>query len=309
MTGAAGARPPRQATRRPARAAPDQRHLAGRPAARDRRPRARSSSPTRPWSRGSGCSRRGPAAARASPASSSPLQGTSLVPNRVISGPIAADSSGTHADLRQHRRRDVAVPRRVRRSRPGLRRSRPARRGQHDHRQGPRPHDHPGVQHASSTRACARHDPWPAAVWASRRQAGCVRFCVLPVRLDHAAPLRVPAARRGEPSAALEPSFVTLRYGQPAYALLSGDCPMAVWTGADNGSQLGVYLQIQETEAVATSSSGLRSTCPRSWKAASSFTRRTAELQAAAGADRLRLRTRPRYGAETGVHFPASARG
>jgi hypothetical protein len=32
--------------------------------------------------------------------------------------------------------------------------------------------------------------------------------------------------------------------------LLSGDCPMAVWTGADNGSQIGVYLQIQETEAV-----------------------------------------------------------
>jgi len=25
---------------------------------------------------------------------------------------------------------------------------------------------------------------------------------------------------------------------------------MAVWTGADNGSQLGVYLQVQETEAV-----------------------------------------------------------
>ena len=38
--------------------------------------------------------------------------------------------------------------------------------------------------------------------------------------------------------------------GSPAYALLSGDVPMAIWTGADNGSQLGVYLQIQETEAV-----------------------------------------------------------
>ena len=49
---------------------------------------------------------------------------------------------------------------------------------------------------------------------------------------------------------ALEPHFVTLRYGSPAYALLSGDLPMAIWTGADNGSQIGVYLQIQETEAV-----------------------------------------------------------
>jgi hypothetical protein len=32
---------------------------------------------------------------------------------------------------------------------------------------------------------------------------------------------------------------------------LSGEVPMAVWNGADNGSQMGVYYQIQETEAVA----------------------------------------------------------
>ena len=50
--------------------------------------------------------------------------------------------------------------------------------------------------------------------------------------------------------AALEPRFVTLRYGDPAYAMLSGDRPVAIWTGADNGSQLGAFLQIQETEAV-----------------------------------------------------------
>ena len=58
----------------------------------------------------------------------------------------------------------------------------------------------------------------------------------------------LPPSAAAEP--ALEPSFVTLRYGQPGYALLSGDVPMAIWTGADNGSQLGAYLQIQETEAV-----------------------------------------------------------
>ena len=39
-------------------------------------------------------------------------------------------------------------------------------------------------------------------------------------------------------------------YGQPGYALLSGDVPLAIWHGADNGSQIGVYYQIQETEAV-----------------------------------------------------------
>jgi hypothetical protein len=95
----------------------------------------------------------------------------------------------------------------------------------------------------------SRHDGWPAAVWASRRQAGCVRFCALP--FDSITPRRYECLA-GEQSLqnALEPSFVTLRYGQPAYALLSGDCPAAIWNGAANGSQIGVYLQIQETEAV-----------------------------------------------------------
>jgi hypothetical protein len=94
-----------------------------------------------------------------------------------------------------------------------------------------------------------RRDPWPAAVWASRQQAGCVRFCVLP--FGSITPRRyrcLPPTAAAEP--ALEPSFVSVRYGQPGYALLSGDVPMAIWTGADNGSQLGAYLQIQETEAV-----------------------------------------------------------
>ena len=93
-----------------------------------------------------------------------------------------------------------------------------------------------------------RRDPQPA-VWASRRQAGCVRFCVLP--FGSITPRRyhcLPPSAAAEP--ALEASFVTLRYGQPGYALLSGDVPMAIWTGADNGSQLGAYLQAQETEAV-----------------------------------------------------------
>lgn len=95
----------------------------------------------------------------------------------------------------------------------------------------------------------AVHDPWPAAVWASRRQSGCVRFCVLPY--DSIGPRRyncLPPDAASEPS--LDPQFVSLRYGSPAYALLSGDCPVAIWNGADNGSQLGAYLQIQETEAV-----------------------------------------------------------
>jgi hypothetical protein len=94
-----------------------------------------------------------------------------------------------------------------------------------------------------------RHDPWPAAIWASRRQTGCIRFCSLPY--DSITPRRYQCLPPDEGTeAALAPRFISLRYGTPDYALLSGDVPMAAWRGADNGSQMGVYYQIQESEAV-----------------------------------------------------------
>lgn len=105
---------------------------------------------------------------------------------------------------------------------------------------------------ASNTIFCARRlrrDPWQAAIWASRRQTGCIRFCSLPS--DSITPRRYECLPPDEASeAALAPKFVTMCYGTPAYGLLSVDVPMAVWRGADNGSQMGVYYQIQETEAV-----------------------------------------------------------
>ena len=50
---------------------------------------------------------------------------------------------------------------------------------------------------------------------------------------------------------ALEPKFISLAFGDPSYCLLSGDVATAIWKGADNGSQIGVYYQMRETEAVA----------------------------------------------------------
>jgi hypothetical protein len=98
--------------------------------------------------------------------------------------------------------------------------------------------------------ALAKVDSWSAAVWANRTQCGCVRFCSLP--WSSIVPRRYECL---PPDAAsqqlLAPQFISLRFGDPAYCLLSGSCPMAVWKGADNGSQMGVFLQIQETEAVA----------------------------------------------------------
>jgi hypothetical protein len=95
----------------------------------------------------------------------------------------------------------------------------------------------------------APHDTWKAALWCSRQQTGCVRFCFLPAsaitpQQFHCLP---PDSMQED---LFEPQFVILRYGHPSYGLLSGDTPMAVWTGADNGSQIGVYYLLQETEAV-----------------------------------------------------------
>jgi hypothetical protein len=94
-----------------------------------------------------------------------------------------------------------------------------------------------------------RRDPWPAAIWCARQQAGCMRFCFVPS--DSITPRTykcLPPDAASED--ALVPQFITLRYGNPSYALLSGLVPMAIWQGADNGSQMGAYNQIQETEAV-----------------------------------------------------------
>jgi hypothetical protein len=94
-----------------------------------------------------------------------------------------------------------------------------------------------------------RHDPWAAALWCSRRQAGCVRFCSLPP--DAITPRRYECLPPPSDTERFAPSFISLRYGHPAYGLLGGDVPLAIWHGADDGSQMGVYHQIQETEAVA----------------------------------------------------------
>ncbi|WP_446745341.1 hypothetical protein [Silvibacterium acidisoli] len=94
-----------------------------------------------------------------------------------------------------------------------------------------------------------RRDPWAAPVWISRKQTGCVRFCWLP--FNSITPRRYECLPPGsDTQAALEPRFISLRYGRPGYGMFSGDVPLAIWNGADNGSQIGVYLQIQESEAV-----------------------------------------------------------
>jgi len=108
------------------------------------------------------------------------------------------------------------------------------------------------IQLASNTIFWAKMgclDPWAAPVIANRVQIGCVRFSWLPassITPRQYLCLTSPTAN----GQIIEPTFVSLRFGNPGYCLLSGDVPMAIWKGADNGSQMGVYYQMQETEAV-----------------------------------------------------------
>jgi hypothetical protein len=106
---------------------------------------------------------------------------------------------------------------------------------------------------ASNTIFLARrpvHDPWAAAVWCTRRQSGCVRFCFLPADAITPGQYRCLPAADTSFEHALAPQFVSLRYGSPSYALLSGDCPVAIWQGADDESQIGVYHLLYETQGV-----------------------------------------------------------
>jgi hypothetical protein len=90
----------------------------------------------------------------------------------------------------------------------------------------------------------AKDDPWLFALWCTRQQAGCLRFCALPETAQ------TPRTYRCL-SSAVAPQFVTLTYGEPSYGMLSGTCPAAVWQGADDESQIGAFHDLYETQGVA----------------------------------------------------------
>ena len=106
---------------------------------------------------------------------------------------------------------------------------------------------------ASNTIFLARRpalDPWRAAVWCTRRQSGCVRFSFVP---SDALTPRQYRCLPGDPALehVLAPQFVSRHYGSPSYGLLSGACPVAVWSGADDESQIGAYHLLYETQGIA----------------------------------------------------------
>lgn len=101
-----------------------------------------------------------------------------------------------------------------------------------------------------------------------RRQTGCVRFSFVrrdagneseTPRRHHCEPETEIAAAiaraiaEGKPTAGiadavlawLRPAFASARYGDPGYALLSVRAPLAIRTGAEDGSEMGAFHMVQ----------------------------------------------------------------
>jgi hypothetical protein len=83
----------------------------------------------------------------------------------------------------------------------------------------------------------AAADTWAAALWADRRQQGCVRFSYLPAATIAPQPFECVTYALGTP----EPLFHTLRYGQPGYAHLLPATDDVIRRGAEDGSEMGAF--------------------------------------------------------------------
>jgi hypothetical protein len=82
-------------------------------------------------------------------------------------------------------------------------------------------------------------DPWPAPVWANRRQVGCIRFSFVPPGAR--TPRRFHCAG-GDP--AQRPNHTSLRYGDPGYMQLQRSTHPAIRTGASDESEMGVTHEL-----------------------------------------------------------------
>jgi hypothetical protein len=82
-------------------------------------------------------------------------------------------------------------------------------------------------------------DPWPAPVWAERRQVGCIRFSFVPP--GSRTPRRFQCAG-ADP--AQRPNHTSLRYGDPGYMQLRRSTHAAIRTGASDESEMGVTHEL-----------------------------------------------------------------
>lgn len=114
---------------------------------------------------------------------------------------------------------------------------------------------------------------WTGAAIAQRRQSGCVRFSYVPPgsrtprryrcqpELETERRLALAEREKGKALTAAEsallrelaqrqivPSFTRSRYGEPAYGQLSRTCPEQIRTGAEDGSEMGVFSFLKQPQ-------------------------------------------------------------
>lgn len=73
-----------------------------------------------------------------------------------------------------------------------------------------------------------------------QRQTGCVRFCFAPEGS------RVP--RRYRCQSVLVPIFTSTAYGNPEYGQLHLHCPKQIFTGAEDGSEMGAFNHLKQPQ-------------------------------------------------------------
>lgn len=103
-------------------------------------------------------------------------------------------------------------------------------------------------------------------VTADRRQEGCVRFSYVPDgsstprrfhcqpdqavadRKQQLDPAPLPAAEEAAIRLRIVPQFTRREYGAPAYAQLAAACADEIKTGAENGSEMGVFSLLEQPQ-------------------------------------------------------------
>jgi len=108
----------------------------------------------------------------------------------------------------------------------------------------------------------------------ARRQLGWMRFCHVPPasrtpRRFHCQPDKAETEAKAEAvaarltpaeteakltwtRAAVRPRFDSLRYGKPEYCRLAMDCPVEISTGAEDGSEMGVFHHLRTARRLAS---------------------------------------------------------
>lgn len=83
----------------------------------------------------------------------------------------------------------------------------------------------------------AQNDTWSAALWADRKQQGCVRFSYLPASAAVPRQFECVTQAQGAP----QPLFYSLRYGDPGYGKLWPSTDDSIRRGAEDGGELGAF--------------------------------------------------------------------